>query len=86
MWFGKNFRSYKFDPDRCPIYYLYGAKKPFQFHSEKWLKLMKENEHKGCGFVAMKTDHWVQIQAPDKTNELILKWMKDTQEMIDKKK
>jgi len=34
----------------------------------------------------MKTTHYIQVEAPEKTNELILKWMKDTQEMIKTKK
>jgi cis-3-alkyl-4-acyloxetan-2-one decarboxylase len=40
----------------CPILFVYGEKKPFMFHSERWLKHVKKT---GGRIVGLPVGHWV---------------------------
>lgn len=41
---------------KCPLLFLYGAKKPFHFHSERWIEHVKSV---GGEVHAVETGHWV---------------------------
>jgi pimeloyl-ACP methyl ester carboxylesterase len=41
---------------KCPILFAYGRKKPFMFHSDKWIDHVKSV---GGEVVALPADHWV---------------------------
>ncbi|MEE4174564.1 MAG: alpha/beta fold hydrolase [Xanthomonadales bacterium] len=57
---------------KCPVVYLYGTRKPFQFHSEGWLKLVAASGGFARGIDA---GHWLQEQRAEEVNALILDWM-----------
>lgn len=53
--FDKKINSYK---PSCPIAFLYGKDKKFQFHGQDWIKLLKETMD--CEVEGLKGGHWVQ--------------------------
>jgi cis-3-alkyl-4-acyloxetan-2-one decarboxylase len=72
QWTGGFSRAVNYFP-QCPTLYLYGKRKPFMFHSNKWLdKLSAQPGSEVHGFA---TGHWVMIGAPDAFNETVAKWL-----------
>lgn len=63
---------HKVNGDKCPIFFAYGANKPIMFHSDKWLKDIKDNSEKGCLAKGYNTMHWVMHEKPDEFNEDLL--------------
>lgn len=57
---------------RCPVLYLYGDRKPFQFHSDRWLQLVEQSGGKAVGVGA---GHWLQEACADEVNALISDWL-----------
>lgn len=83
----KGFPS-QIDVHRCPVYFGYGisgGKALIQFHSERWLKMLKENEDKGCRTVTFETDHFIMNEKPDELNESLKKWLDDTIHLVQRK-
>eukprot|EP00043_Microstomoeca_roanoka_P001168 m.31251 g.31251 ORF g.31251 m.31251 type:complete len:281 (+) comp10678_c1_seq1:400-1242(+) len=48
---------------QCPTLYTYGAKKPFMFHSKKWLNLLESRDD--CQIKPFATGHWLQVEKPE---------------------
>jgi pimeloyl-ACP methyl ester carboxylesterase len=65
----------RLDPP-CPMLYLYGALKPFQFHSLAWADTLALRP--GCRVVAMATGHWVMCSAPEAFAREIADWLAAT--------
>jgi len=57
----------------CPVLYLYGRRKPFQFHSDRWLELVGQTGGMAQGVDA---GHWLQEERADEVNALIADWLK----------
>jgi gamma-glutamylcyclotransferase (GGCT)/AIG2-like uncharacterized protein YtfP len=64
---------YRYRPS-VPIVYVYAQKKPFQFHGDKWLNYLRENE--GCETHAMETNHWIMNKYASFLTELIRRRLK----------
>lgn len=62
----------RLDPP-CPMLYLYGARKPFQFHSAAWADALAARP--GCRVVPMRTGHWVMCDASEAFNRELLDWL-----------
>ncbi|MDC8785380.1 alpha/beta fold hydrolase [Roseateles koreensis] len=57
----------------CPMFFAYGRKKPFMFHSQSWLQDMSEApQHAVQGF---DTDHWVMVRQPAAFNRAVQDWL-----------
>ena len=56
-----------------PLLYIYGARKPFMFHSAQWLELIKQAP--GSAVHAFATGHWVMVQKPDEFNACVHAWL-----------
>jgi pimeloyl-ACP methyl ester carboxylesterase len=54
---------------KCPIAYVYGKRKPLQFHSAKFLDQLKECEK--CEFHEIDTGHWVMENNTEFLNKII---------------
>lgn len=52
-------QDWNFDPNNCPIWFGYGAKKPINFHSDDFVDALMKNQDKGCHVQAFDTEHWV---------------------------
>lgn len=57
-----------------PMLYIYGARKPFMFHSAQWLE--KLSALPGCAVQGFATGHWVMVQQPQAFNQCVGDWLK----------
>jgi len=55
----------------CPILFFYGKKKPFMFHSEKWLNFLAQRED--CKVIGVDAGHWVN--GAKGFNREVLTWL-----------
>ncbi|WP_373991469.1 alpha/beta fold hydrolase [Duganella sp. BuS-21] len=58
---------------KVPMLYIYGTNKPFMFHSPQWTEAMAARE--GCQVVALATDHWPMLRAPQRFNDIVINWL-----------
>jgi pimeloyl-ACP methyl ester carboxylesterase len=58
---------------RLPALYIYGRRKPFMFHSARWLEQLAVSP--GCTVHAMDTGHWVMRQKPAEFNACVRAWL-----------
>lgn len=60
----------------CPIFYAYGRKKPFMFHSSSWLiALQRQPENVVREF---NSGHWVMVDCADAFNAAVSDWLSTT--------
>ena len=76
LWFGGS-RSYRrqmhrFRPD-CPMLFIYGRRKAFMFHAEKWADELRAR--KGNRVEAFDTGHWVMTEQPARFNQVVGDWL-----------
>ena len=57
----------------CPVLYIYGQRKPFQFQSKRWLDRIGDQQ--GSSVKAFATGHWVMCQQPAEFNSTLLAWL-----------
>ncbi len=62
----------RFKP-HCPMLYLYGKRKPFMFHSQKWLE--KLNTTPGSKAVGLSCGHWVMVDRAPEFEAQVLEWL-----------
>jgi pimeloyl-ACP methyl ester carboxylesterase len=74
-WSGGLRRSLRIEP-ACPVLYLYGARKPFMFHSPQWLERVRSLP--GGAVHGLPTWHWVMRDAPAEFNPAVLQWLETT--------
>ncbi|MGE0098294.1 MAG: alpha/beta fold hydrolase [Hydrogenophaga sp.] len=56
-----------------PALYIYGRRKPFMFHSARWLDQLAATP--GCEVKGMDTGHWVMRQKPVEFNACVRTWL-----------
>lgn len=71
-WTGGLKGSVRVDP-ACPVLYIYGARKPFMFHSPRWIERLQANPANGV--VGLRTGHWVMLQDAGGFNAAVLDWL-----------
>ncbi|MEX1166080.1 MAG: alpha/beta hydrolase, partial [Hydrogenophaga sp.] len=59
--------------EALPMLFLYGRRKPFMFHSERWLKQLEATP--GCATLGMETGHWLMRQRPEEFNAAVGSWL-----------
>lgn len=57
-----------------PFFYIYATKKPFSFHTEKWLEALRKNASNKVQ--AFNCSHWVMVDKADEFNESVNNWLK----------
>lgn len=68
-----SFRALRpFDP-AVPMLYLYGRRKPFQFHSQAWADALAQRP--GSRVVGLKTGHWVMLDDPAGFQAEVTAWL-----------
>lgn len=72
QWTGGHARKLARVEPQCPMLYLYGRRKPFQFQSPQWLEKMAAKP--GCAVQAFDTGHWVMVQQPEAFNACVAGW------------
>ena len=53
-------RWHTLDPSSCPELFLYGARKPIMYHSDRWEKELQKAEK--CRVIALDCGHWVTVE------------------------
>jgi pimeloyl-ACP methyl ester carboxylesterase len=61
------------DDAQVPMLFVFGARKPFMFHSDAWADKLAQKE--GCKVVAFNTDHWPMLRQPERFNQLVMGWL-----------
>ena len=56
-----------------PMLYIYGARKPFMFQSQKWLDALTQRTD--CHVESFPTGHWVMSQEPARFNQVVGDWL-----------
>jgi len=60
---------------QCPVLYLFGERKPFMFHSPKWLQIVADNGGRSEGIAG--AGHWLMETHAEAVNEKIADWFKN---------
>jgi pimeloyl-ACP methyl ester carboxylesterase len=60
-------------PTARPMLYIYGKRKPFMFHSDRWLE--KISAYPGSRVEGFDTGHWVMSSKPAQFNALLKAWL-----------
>jgi pimeloyl-ACP methyl ester carboxylesterase len=75
-WFGggQSFarQTQRFQP-ACPMLYVYGERKLFQFHARAWTDALARQP--GNRVESFDTGHWVMLQQPERFNEVVGGWL-----------
>lgn len=58
---------------RLPTLFLFGTRKPFMFHSTRWLEQL--NATPGCAAHGLDAGHWLMKQQPQAFNRLVRDWL-----------
>ena len=61
-----------FGPE-IPTLFVFGKRKPFMFHSARWLAALATTP--GSAVLGMDTGHWVMRQQPAAFNAAVLRWL-----------
>ena len=56
----------------CPVLYLWGERKPLQFHSPRWLEIVAETGGRAEGVAG--AGHWLMETHADRVNERLGEW------------
>lgn len=68
-----------FDP-HCPMFYIYGERKPFMLHSSAWIERLATRP--GNRVLGLPTGHWVMIERQREFNDAMLSWLAETEKQI----
>ncbi len=60
----------------CPVLYVYGQRKPFMFHSPRWLEWCNSNP--GSKAVGLPCGHWVMVDQASAFEGLVRQWLAHT--------
>lgn len=75
------FGSYKavrtLDP-KVPMFFAYGERKPFMFHSPQWRDALAKNP--GCRVQGFKAGHWVMMDAAGAFHDALTAWLAQTEQ------
>ncbi len=65
-------KALRFEPT-WPMLYIWGRKKPFQFHSAQWVQALRQRP--GCQALEFDTGHWVMKNKPREFNDAVAAWL-----------
>ena len=83
QWFGEEgglrgvARIDKLVGESLPALFVYGRRKPFMFHSARWVRQL--NRTPGCAAHSLETGHWVMKQRPAEFTALVRAWLERDQ-------
>lgn len=58
---------------KIPILFFYGQRKPFMFHSKRWLAALENTP--GCDVHGLDAGHWLMLQKPSEYNTAVRQWL-----------
>lgn len=59
--------------EQLPGLYIYGRRKPFMFHSSRWVRQL--NRTTGCAASSLDAGHWLMRQKPAEFNAIVKDWL-----------
>lgn len=59
--------------ESLPLLFLYGKRKPFMFHSERWLQQLGYTP--GCAVIGLEAGHWLMRQRATEFNAAVRTWL-----------
>lgn len=63
--------------NKIPHCFIYGKKKIFMFHDERWVDYVEKTPHGEV--VALPTGHWVTVEKPEECSMAMLRWFEKTE-------
>jgi cis-3-alkyl-4-acyloxetan-2-one decarboxylase len=63
-----------------PTLFVFGKRKPFMFHSSRWLALLATSA--GSAARGMDAGHWLMKQKPVEFNTLVASWLDGQAEVM----
>jgi cis-3-alkyl-4-acyloxetan-2-one decarboxylase len=57
----------------CPMFFAWGRRKPFQFHTPRWADALAARPE--CRVEAFGTGHWVMLDAPQRFHAMLREWL-----------
>lgn len=57
----------------CPCLYMYGRKKPLQFHDPAWVAALRKRDD--CDAVGVNSGHWISLEATEEFNQRVEEWL-----------
>ena len=78
QWFGLKGGFRKAAPVKpvAPLLYCYGERKPFMFHSPKWLETLAARPD--CDTQGFRSGHWVMVDQPEAFHQRVRDWLART--------
>ncbi|WP_157271773.1 alpha/beta fold hydrolase [Azohydromonas aeria] len=61
-----------FEPP-CPMLYVFGRRKPLQFHSPSWAARL--DQRPGCRAVGLDSGHWPMVERAQEFNGVVREWL-----------
>lgn len=58
---------------QIPMLFLFGARKPFMFHSARWLAALATTP--GCAVHGFQAGHWMMVQKPAEFSRVVRDWL-----------
>lgn len=72
QWTGRYRQAKAFTP-ACPMFFIYGRRKPFMFHSSAWAEDLAARP--GSRVLACDSGHWVMVDQAAQFNAAIIDWL-----------
>lgn len=61
---------------KIPTLFLFGARKPFMFHSARWIAALATTP--GCAVHGFQAGHWMMVQKPAEFSRVVGAWLDQT--------
>jgi len=61
---------------KIPTLFLFGARKPFMFHSARWIAALATTP--GCAVHGFQAGHWMMVQKPAEFSRVVGDWLDQT--------
>ena len=81
-WFGgkQRYQSREEFIPHCPMLFVYGTRKPFQFFAPSWAQKIADLPNSQV--VAMRAGHWMMVDAPEEFNRIVRQWLAQTDGVV----
>jgi cis-3-alkyl-4-acyloxetan-2-one decarboxylase len=72
-------RARRVDEPPCPLFYAWGRRKPFMFHSQAWVERLRAQA--GCVALEMDAGHWLMADRPAELAGAVRAWLAAPQDV-----